>query len=257
MVPRSEQAMKSIFFYWALLGAVAFVAVPPALAHPGRTDSSGCHTCRTNCSKWGLRSGQYHCHGGGSRSGSSRISRPRTPPPPPPPSPPPPVRVLTEDEATGRSVSENSIVLLREESPRQRIWVDVLAVVDGDTFVARQGERLYLMQLRDVEAPEVDQPFGIDARQRLDSVLNSQRVLIEPGAGDGCVVPVVAGIRDGHDVSQRLLLEGFLWATPSAPDSLRRLEQSARAHRVGLWRGSTPEPPWEHRRRKSADESHQ
>jgi len=33
-----------------------------SLAHPGRTDSSGCHTCRTNCSSWGLSSGEYHCH---------------------------------------------------------------------------------------------------------------------------------------------------------------------------------------------------
>ena len=33
-----------------------------ALAHPGRTDRRGCHTCYTNCSRWGLRYGQYHCH---------------------------------------------------------------------------------------------------------------------------------------------------------------------------------------------------
>lgn len=33
-----------------------------AFAHPGRTDSSGCHTCRTNCSSWGLSYGEYHCH---------------------------------------------------------------------------------------------------------------------------------------------------------------------------------------------------
>lgn len=33
-----------------------------ALAHPGRTDSSGCHTCRTNCPNWGLSYGEYHCH---------------------------------------------------------------------------------------------------------------------------------------------------------------------------------------------------
>ncbi len=31
-------------------------------AHPGNTDSSGCHTCRTNCSSWGLYYGEYHCH---------------------------------------------------------------------------------------------------------------------------------------------------------------------------------------------------
>lgn len=33
-----------------------------SLAHPGRTDSSGCHTCHTNCLKWGLSTGEYHCH---------------------------------------------------------------------------------------------------------------------------------------------------------------------------------------------------
>jgi len=33
-----------------------------AQAHPGSTDSSGCHTCRTNCSSWGLSTGEYHCH---------------------------------------------------------------------------------------------------------------------------------------------------------------------------------------------------
>lgn len=32
------------------------------LAHHGRTDSYGCHTCRTNCVKWGLSTGEYHCH---------------------------------------------------------------------------------------------------------------------------------------------------------------------------------------------------
>ena len=33
-----------------------------SFAHPGRTDSSGCHTCRTNCPSWGLSYGEYHCH---------------------------------------------------------------------------------------------------------------------------------------------------------------------------------------------------
>lgn len=44
-------------------------------AHPGRTDKNGCHTCRTNCAKWGLRTGEYHCHNSwGSSSGGSTSS---------------------------------------------------------------------------------------------------------------------------------------------------------------------------------------
>lgn len=43
---------------------ISIILIIPSitLAHPGRTDSSGCHTCRTNCSNWGLSTGQYHCH---------------------------------------------------------------------------------------------------------------------------------------------------------------------------------------------------
>jgi len=34
-----------------------------SFAHPGRTDSSGGHTCRTNCTeRWGLNYGEYHYH---------------------------------------------------------------------------------------------------------------------------------------------------------------------------------------------------
>lgn len=71
------------------------------LAHPGRTDSNGCHTCRTNCAKWGLRYGQYHCHNkksnnsssgtqnynynGGSSSNSSDNSKNQVTEPPPAP----------------------------------------------------------------------------------------------------------------------------------------------------------------------------
>ena len=40
------------------------------LAHPGRTDGSGCHKCNTNCAKWGLNSGEYHCHSGNTYTNS-------------------------------------------------------------------------------------------------------------------------------------------------------------------------------------------
>jgi hypothetical protein len=33
-----------------------------ALAHPGGLDQNGGHYCRKNCTKWGLSTGQYHCH---------------------------------------------------------------------------------------------------------------------------------------------------------------------------------------------------
>lgn len=46
-----------------LLAIAIGLAIPSVVAaHPGRTDSSGCHTCKTNCPNWGLSYGEYHCH---------------------------------------------------------------------------------------------------------------------------------------------------------------------------------------------------
>jgi len=50
------------FIYISIFVFVAFCAPFFSFAHPGRTDAYGCHTCRTNCAKWGLSTGEYHCH---------------------------------------------------------------------------------------------------------------------------------------------------------------------------------------------------
>lgn len=56
-------------FFWI------FLLIPSnVMAHPGRTDSNGCHYCRTNCAKWGLTNNQYHCHNGGSTSSKKKSS---------------------------------------------------------------------------------------------------------------------------------------------------------------------------------------
>jgi hypothetical protein len=53
---RFKKYLAIIIFFFVSFGPTA------AFAHPGRTDSSGCHTCRTNCPNWGLSYGEYHCH---------------------------------------------------------------------------------------------------------------------------------------------------------------------------------------------------
>lgn len=45
-----------------ILATVALFLLSPASAHPGNTDSSGCHTCYTNCESYGLDYYEYHCH---------------------------------------------------------------------------------------------------------------------------------------------------------------------------------------------------
>ncbi|MFE8701042.1 YHYH domain-containing protein [Cytobacillus sp. FJAT-54145] len=60
--------MKGCFSLLFGVIVVSMLFSTPAYAHPGNTDSSGGHTCRTNCHEWGLNYGDYHYHdsyGGG------------------------------------------------------------------------------------------------------------------------------------------------------------------------------------------------
>ena len=51
------------WLYLILAGVISVLVLPVSTyAHPGGTDSSGCHTCRTNCPSWGLSYNEYHCH---------------------------------------------------------------------------------------------------------------------------------------------------------------------------------------------------
>lgn len=67
---------KRLFGKFLLVNLLFLLGITNIYAHPGKTDSSGCHTCRTNCEKWGLQTGEYHCHNswGSSSSGNSNSS---------------------------------------------------------------------------------------------------------------------------------------------------------------------------------------
>jgi hypothetical protein len=69
---------------WLIILLILFLLVLPSSsfveAHPGRTDSSGGHTCRTNCESWGLGYGEYHYHGGGGSSSGGSVDNSFTAP---------------------------------------------------------------------------------------------------------------------------------------------------------------------------------
>lgn len=104
-----------------LLTAPLFLVPAIASAHPGRTNSSGCHNDRKH--------GGYHCHGGSGYGGRSkrihttsrddpnenRISHPTTSAPPPaPPEPPvfPPAssQPIKAEEINTNPTQQNTIV---------------------------------------------------------------------------------------------------------------------------------------------------
>ncbi|WP_153721101.1 YHYH domain-containing protein [Sporosarcina cascadiensis] len=63
--------MKKLVITLSIILISSLIFTEKTSAHPGRTDSNGGHTCRTNCAKWGLKTGEYHYHNGGGSSTNS------------------------------------------------------------------------------------------------------------------------------------------------------------------------------------------
>ena len=133
--------------------------------------------------------------------------------------------------------------------------VEFLRVVDGDSLVAADGERLRLLC---VDAPEHDQPGGAAARARLREMTRGGVEVRRLGIDDYGRALVLLE-KDGASINLSLAREGRVWVYRKyarvgcgipLPD-LCRAETKARAEARGLWRNPNPIPPryWRRNRR--------
>ena len=126
----------------------------------------------------------------------------------------------------------------------------VVKIADGDTLtmvVDGQKERI---RLSDIDTPERKQPFGMRARQALAEMTFGKTISVFTTTRDryGRVIGHVTA--EGVDVNAELVRRGYAWVYRrySNDPVLLRLEETARAEKLGLWAQSNPIPPWEWRR---------
>lgn len=128
-------------------------------------------------------------------------------------------------------------------------------IIDGDTFIAAPDSQVY--RIWGVDAPELDQPWGIVARSALIELIHRKRVTITSTHGKSYKRPVVQITVGGNDVALELLKMGLAWHTPKyAPDQKEYAAAAAesKSAKRGLWLDKYPVSPEDHRKnRDSAD----
>jgi endonuclease YncB( thermonuclease family) len=124
----------------------------------------------------------------------------------------------------------------------------VTKVIDGDTFDVRiQGAKLGF-RMSDIDAPELDQPYGTEARRTLAAAIDNKDVVmlfVEPEIYGRLVVHV--WIANLH-LNRELVDRGSAWFYPEhAHDNcLFEVENAARDTKRGLWAlpASDHTEPW-------------
>jgi len=128
----------------------------------------------------------------------------------------------------------------------------VVTVQEGDTFTVQNGSSLYKVRLSDVDAPEMGQVFGRQARQFTEQMVLGRRVQMNLSLIDkhGRLIGEVI-TEDGRVLNEELVYAGLAWyyrVDPIRNKRLQQLEHYAFTKKLGLWVEKEPIPPWEYRR---------
>ena len=117
---------------------------------------------------------------------------------------------------------------------------------DGDTvtLLDTAGQRVRV-RLVGIDAPELDQPMGREARAALAAKLAGGIVRVEGDARDqhGRLLGTLR-LAD-RDLNREMVAEGWAWAFTgfAENDDLIAAESAARRGRRGLWANPEPQPP--------------
>jgi micrococcal nuclease len=136
----------------------------------------------------------------------------------------------------------------------------VIVVIDGDTVLFKPdhyhpSSRAFLkVRLVDIDAPEKDQPHGVDATQALKDMALKKHANLEIVATDVYGRKLGRLTIDTLPVGAELVRRGHAWASSRDPDdAMRMLQREADRTRIGLWQDADPVPPWIWRRQHATD----
>lgn len=125
----------------------------------------------------------------------------------------------------------------------------VTHIADGDTISVVIDSKIEKVRILGIDCPELAQPFGPEAKERVEALALGKTVSLEWRNRDkyGRVLGDVT-LPSGENLAHVLVSAGLAWRFRGYKDAaLAKLEAEAKAARRGLWSRPNPVPPWEYR----------
>jgi micrococcal nuclease len=127
----------------------------------------------------------------------------------------------------------------------------VIGVHDGDTITVLDAQKQQVkVRLNGIDAPEIGQAFGRNAKEELSEQVFGKTVRVVVAGTDryGRTVGDVY-VREKW-VNLEMVAYGMAWHYKqySKSPELAKAQESAKAKKLGLWADKNPVPPWEYRK---------
>jgi micrococcal nuclease len=139
------------------------------------------------------------------------------------------------------------------------LYAQVVRVTDGDTITIQAGNLEFRVRLHGIDAPDLRQPMGTEARLMLQRLLGvgtgrisdppTVRLMVTDIDRFGRIIARV--FVEDQEVNLSLLELGYAWHYLEFDQSQDyvRAQEIAQRTRLGLWAEDDPIAPWEWRRR--------
>ena len=134
--------------------------------------------------------------------------------------------------------------------PANSLQGKVVGCHDGDTIKVLLDVKQTTIRLEGIDAPELGQAFGKNAKQALSDFVFGKTVTLKPTPKPDRYGRIIARVFvDGQDVNLEMIRLGMAWhfVKYSKDDTLAAAESDARGSKRGLWYDATPLSPWDFR----------
>ena len=129
---------------------------------------------------------------------------------------------------------------------------EVLDIEDGDSITVRINQTNYRIRLAEIDAPEMDQPWGAESKSALQKKLENAEVSMAVIDVDRYCRLVARVFLNGRQINREMVAEGHAWVYLEylRDETLLDPEAKAKKKKLGLWASEAALAPWRWRKRK-------
>ena len=130
-------------------------------------------------------------------------------------------------------------LVLAEISEPTLLFGEVARVIDGDTVVVSSDGSTTRVRLAGIDAPELDQPFGLEAKHFLEQQVEGKTASLLCPRRDRYFRLLCQLKIEEQDINRLLVQQGLAWGEGEYYSDM----EAARQQRLGLWQDANPVSP--------------
>ena len=130
--------------------------------------------------------------------------------------------------------------------------IENIFVVDGDTIKGNLDSKRITIRLVEIDAPEMDQPFGVESKRFLKKLIENKKVTLISEGKDRYGRTLGELFVNKDNINETMVKSGFAWVYDRYVKSslLYSYQDEAKSKTLGIWQSENPIAPWVWRRKK-------